>query len=281
MERGFTGLMSIKKQPDISILLPTRGRTKLLQESLNSLIDLADCAEGLEFLLAFDDDDPTSAEFFTNSIAPALIKKGCQYFVFQFPRMGYAHLNRYLNFLGKHARADWWVFWNDDAVMLDSGWDTEICSRGDQFCIQAFDTHKSHPYSIFPIVPRAWFDILGHLSQHALNDAYISQIAWLLDIMIRIPVKVEHRRFDLTGSNKDKTYEERCPWQLEGNVNNIWDFNHMDQRRLRIADANKLAVYLGQQGHDMTHWNEAVSGKRDPWAKMLSADINHQMKVIP
>lgn len=253
----------------------------MLDESLMSLINLADEPSKLEFLLAFDDDDKQSSQYFVDIIAPKLVEKNCKYHVYEFPRLGYTRLNEYLNKLGKYAQADWWVFWNDDAIMLDSGWDTVICSHENRFCIQAFDTHNKHPYSIFPIVPRAWFDLLGHLSQHPLNDAYISQIAWLLDIMIQIPIRVDHRRFDLTGQNNDMTFHQRNVGLLEGNPKNARDFNHISQREVRMNDAYKIALYLGNLGYDMSHWNEAATKKRDPWTKMLAADVNKQMVKLP
>jgi len=172
------------------------------------------------------------------------------------------------------------AFDNDDKSS-SKGWDTTICSQENRFCIQAFDTHNKHPYSIFPIVPRAWFDQLGHLSQHPLNDAYISQIAWLLDIMVRIPIRVEHRRFDLTGENHDMTFAQRNLNLLEGNPKNPQDFNYLKQREIRIQVAHKIATYLAGLGYDMTHWNEAATKKRDPWANMLAADVNKQMVQLP
>jgi len=269
-------------RPQLSILLPSRGRTKMLDESLMSLVELADNPSEIEFLLAFDNDDKESSQYFLDIIAPKLAERNCKYYVYEFPRLGYTRLNEYLNKLGKYAQADWWVFWNDDAIMIDQGWDTVICSQEDRFCIQAFDTHNKHPYSIFPIVPRAWFDQLGHLSLHPLNDAYISQIAWVMDIMLQIPVRVEHRRYDLTGDNLDMTFAQRNVNTLEGNPKNPQDFNHVDQRSIRWDDANKLAVYLGGLGYDMTHWNEVATKKRDPWTKMMAADVNKQMvKLLP
>lgn len=263
----------------ISILLPSRKRTDMLERSIKSLVDKADDPSSIQFLLAFDDDDSASSQYFIDNIAPELDQVGAHYSVLEFKRMGYQSLHLYLNQLAKHAKAPWWVFWNDDAVMLDQGWDTVISNHGDKFCIQAFNTHKLHPYSIFPIVPRAWFDVLGHLSQHQLNDAYISQIAWMLDIMVRIDVQVDHERFDLTGKNKDETFDERVIY--EGNIHDPRDFNHASQRKMRIDDAIKICKYLDNLGgYDTTHFKEVLQGKRDPWAKMLASDVNDQLKRI-
>ena len=263
-------------QPKISILLPTRGRTNMLERSLRSLIDTADSPEDIQFLFGFDDDDTESSQYFLDNLAPLIDEVGATYLVLEFKRMGYNALHQYLNQLATHAEAPWWVFWNDDAVMIDSGWDTEISKQGDRFCIQAFDTHTMHPYSIFPIVPRAWFDLLGHLSKHQLNDAYISQIAWMMDLMVRIPIKVEHERFDLTGQNEDSTYKERIIY--EGNPADPRDFNYIKQRQSRIDDANTICAYLEGRGYNMSYWKNVAIGKQDPWEKMLASDINDHLK---
>ena len=262
----------------ISILLPSRGRTDILERSIMSLINTADDIKSVEFLLAFDKDDPESSKHFVENIAPKISEVGSKFFAFEFDPMGYGNLHKYLNKLGKFAKAPWWVFWNDDAVMKDHSWDTVISSQSDKFCIQAFDTHNLHPYSIFPIVPRAWFDLLGHLSQHPLNDAYISQIAWMLDIMVRIPIKVDHERYDLTGKNKDSTFENRVIY--EGNIHHPLDFNHVSNRKLRLDDAGKVATYLESKGYDMSNWIDIIKNNGDPWKKMLDSDVNNQVKRV-
>jgi hypothetical protein len=266
-------------KPNISILLPSRGRTAMLKRSISSLLDLADHPESVEFLMAFDDDDAESSAYFISDVVPLIEKVGGTYSVLEFSRMGYGRLHEYLNSIAPYAQADWWVFWNDDAVMLDQGWDTVIISQGDRFCVQAFDTHKLHPYSIFPIMPRAWFDTLGYLSKHPLNDAYISQIAWMMDIMVRIPVKVSHERFDLTGQNKDQTFEDRVIY--EGNIHDPKDFNHVSCRQLRVNNAERLAEYLRGRGYDMSYWEQVSAGKLDPWTKMLASDVNNQVSRVP
>lgn len=265
-------------EPKITILLPSRGRTTMLESSIQSLVDHADDPGSIQFILGFDNDDTASSQYFVDVIAPQLEKIGSKYLVLGFDPIGYENLHKYLNMMAKHAQAPWWVFWNDDAVMLDDHWDTIIASQGDRFCIQAFDTHNLHPYSIFPIVPRTWYDLLGHLSQHQLNDAYISQIAWMLDIIVRIPIRVEHERFDLTGKNEDDTYKNRIIY--EGNIHHPKDFNHQNTRRLRIQDANKLVEYLRSKGHAIAWWESLLAGKHDPWGKMLASDVNNMLKRV-
>ena len=154
---------SITPTKSISILLPTRGRGEIAFKSLKSLVDLADNPEDIEFLVAIDDDDDASAEYFTEHMIPWFEENNLDLTVYQTERWGYLQLHRYNNFLGARCSGAWIVFWNDDAVMQSQGWDTDICANTGQFAIQAFDTHDKHPYSIFPIIPRDWLILFEKL----------------------------------------------------------------------------------------------------------------------
>ncbi len=81
-----------------------------------------------------------------------------------------------MNELALNSDASWLVFWNDDAVMETQDWDKEIIKHEGEFKLLAFHTHHDHPYSIFPIVPRKWLDLLGYLSPHQISDAWLSQM---------------------------------------------------------------------------------------------------------
>ena len=268
--------MSEISKNKISILLPTRGRTTQLDRSVSSLLDLAADPGSIQWLFGFDNDDLETFKWFQQHVLPKIIKSGAQYTCMGFEPIGYVKLHEYVNQLASKATGDWFVFWNDDAVMQTQGWDTEIVSHTGTFCLQAFETHNKHPYSIFPIVPKKWYELIGHLSKHQLNDAWLSQIAWMLDIVVRIPVEVKHDRYDLTGNNNDKTYKSRIIY--EGNQNNPKDFNYSSTRIARINEANLLAQYLLSQGYKLEHWQSAISGKTDIWEKMMAADVNKHMQ---
>lgn len=263
----------------ISILLPTRGRQQMLKRSIMSLIDRATSAAEIEILLGFDSDDSDSWEYFQHDIAPELDRQDVTYTCLEFDPLGYEKLHIYVNTLAAAAIGDWLVFWNDDAVMQDQGWDKVILSHSGRFCLQAFNTHNLHPYSIFPVVPRAWYQLFDRLSLHQLNDAWLSQVAWMLDIVQRIDVRVEHDRFDLTGNNKDQTFQSRRIF--EGNPKDPRDFNHVSYRAQRFNDATKIAKYLSEQGIDMTRWDRICRGEQDPWDTMIACDVNKQIVRLP
>ncbi len=261
---------------EIAVLLATRGRTQALQRSVETLFDLADRPQTVQLMLALDRDDTVGQRHFQNHLQPWLDSHDVHYTAMLFDPMGYVNLNVYNNKLAAQTDSHWFVIWNDDAVMQTSGWDTKITAYNDQFRLLAFHTHRDHPYSIFPIVPRKWYDLLGYISPHQAQDAWLSQQAYMLDIWERIEVWVEHDRFDLTGNNFDSTFKNRA--MLEGNPNNPHDFHSQQQMDLRHRDCFKLAAYLKNElDYDMTFFDNVFSGKQDPWEKLAKNDVNNQM----
>jgi hypothetical protein len=267
-----------KNQYKIAVVLPTRGRTDALSRSVMGLLNRALDLDQIQILFAFDNDDDAGKTHFAENLQPWLEDKGVDYTAMEFEPLGYGRLNEYINALAHESSADWLFFWNDDALMDTSGWDRIIADYTGQFKLLAVHTHRDHPYSIFPIVPRAWLDQLGYLSPHPLTDAWLSQVAYQLDIWERIDVWVTHDRHDLTGNNKDATFENRKMELLEGNPNNPRDFHNPAWIRLRIEETEKLNGFMKKQGLDTSWWENIKSGKQYPWEKLKANDVNNQMK---
>ena len=260
---------------DIAVLLPTRGRTAALTRSIYSLMNRTKNISRVKLLIAFDEDDTVGMTHFTETMQDELDRRDIHWEALVFEPMGYIRLNEYVNELSRKCDAKWFMFWNDDAMMETTNWDEEILKYNDQFKILAVHTHNEHPYSIFPIVPRDWLDLFSYLSPHQMSDAWISQVAYMLDILERIPVWVTHDRFDLTGNNHDETFKNRP--QLEGNPKNPNDFHSDHWHRRRIADTEKIADYMKSKGIDTTFWENIKLNKQNPWEKLEANDINKQM----
>ena len=260
----------------IAIILPTRGRTEALTRSLIGLLEKANNLDHIQVLLGLDNDDTVGIAHFQNSLQPTLDEMGVAYTAMSFEPLGYSRLNEYINTLSKESSADWIFFWNDDALMESHDWDIEIAKHTGKFKLLAVHTHNDHPYSIFPIVPRAWLDLIGHLSLHSMTDAWLSQIAYMVDIWERIDVHVLHDRADLTGNNLDSTYKQRK--LLEGNPSNPRDFHHPDQTILRTNECEILNKYLGSIGVDNSFWTRVKNGTQDPWEILRANDVNNHMR---
>lgn len=259
----------------IAVLLPTRGRSDALERSVKSLFELADNPGRIQLMLGFDEDDADGLAAFEELLQPWLDERGINYTAMSFEPLGYTRLNEYVNALALESDADWVFFWNDDAYVETAGWDTVIESHTGEFKLLAVHTHNDHPYSIFPIVPRAWLDHMGHLSPHQISDAWLSQQAYLLDIWERIPVNVVHDRHDLTGNNDDATFQNRV--MFEGNPSNTRDFHHPTWSKYRIDECERLAEYMRTKGISTDWWESVKNNKQDPWAKLKVNDINKQM----
>lgn len=260
---------------DIAVLLATRGRAEPLGRSIRSMVELAAMPTRIQFMFAFDDDDTIGLDYFNRELKPWLDEHKIHYTAMSFKRMGYIALHKYNNAMAKQTDAKWLVIWNDDAVMETAGWDQEIMIREGQFKLLAFCTHNMHPYSIFPIVPRMWYELLGYISPHPTQDGWVSQQAYMLDIYERIPVNVLHDRFDLTGNNKDEIFESRT--MLEGKPNDPNDFHSIQQMDLRHRDSAKLAAYMRTRGLSTEFFENIWKGTQDPWQKLAENDPNSLM----
>jgi hypothetical protein len=257
----------------ISVLLPTRGRREVLKSSLEGLVSKAADPERVELLLGIDDDDEGIREYIEQEIAPMLRKYRVECRANIFKPLGYENLHVYVNTLAGNATGDWLFFWNDDGVMVTEGWDDVIRSHTGQFKLLApRDNHEGHPYAIFPIVPRDWFMLIDHLSQNAQNDAWLSHIAYMLDIFERIDVEFIHDRADITGNNDDDTFQNRK--YMEGNPEDPRDFGHPNMQQARVATAYKIAWFLEKIGQRSTWWDAVVAGTQNPFEKMTwSKDV--------
>jgi len=262
----------------IAVLLPTRGRTEALTRSLIGLLEKSNDLGSIQVLLGLDTDDTVGIKHFQDELEPLLDEMGVHYTAMTFEPMGYSQLHDYVNTLARASSADWMFFWNDDAVMETQGWDTEIVKCTGEFKLLAVHTHQDHPYSIFPIVPREWLDLIGHLSLHSMNDAWLSQNAYCVDIYKRIDIHVVHDRADLTGNNLDATYKQRE--LLEGNPSNPRDFHYIKTNMQRMKECDMLNEYLKTNGFSEapTFWDRVKLQQQDPWENLRKNDTNNQMR---
>lgn len=262
-------------KPKISILLATRKRTDMLKNSLASLINLASDPNNLEIMLAFDNDDEETFSWVEENVLTDLDDKGVSYTCMSFDRLGYIRLNEYYNTLALEADGDWLFFWGDDAIMETQDWDKEVIAYTGKFRVLRALTHKCHPLAIFPIVPKKWVDMFGYFSAHQLNDNWVSQVAYIADVMETIQIDIEHDRFDLTGNNNDENFQNRP--MLEGNPNDPRDFHHVNWSLHRLKDAQTITDYRESLGEDVSFYKNIIAGKQDPWEKLKANDINKQM----
>ena len=271
--------MQLQPTKAISILMATRGRPELAFKSLKSMIDLAHNVDQIEFCVAIDNDDIKSMDYFKETVVPWFEEKDHNILVMTFDRLGYANLPKYMETLALNSRGAWFIVWNDDALMESQDWDKEIVSYTGQFKLLAFkDNHNEHPYSIFPIVPREWVVLFGTISPQQAIDAWVSQIAYIVDCFQRIEATVTHDRHDLTGNNDDTTYAERE--FLEGDPENPKDAFHPDMVALKQQYVEKVVWFLKCIGQDTGRWDKVLRKEVGAMALLHENDPNQHLGVF-
>ena len=271
--------MQLQPTKAISILMATRGRPELAFKSLKSMIDLAHNVDEIEFCVAIDNDDIKSMDYFKETVVPWFEEKDHNILVMTFDRLGYANLPKYMETLALNSRGAWFIVWNDDALMESQDWDKEIASYTGQFKLLAFkDNHNEHPYSIFPIVPREWVVLFGTISPQQAIDAWVSQIAYIVDCFQRIEATVTHDRHDLTGNNDDATYAERE--FLEGDPENPKDAFHPDMVALKQQYVEKVVWFLKCIGQDTGRWDKVLRKEVGAMALLHENDPNQHLGVF-
>jgi hypothetical protein len=230
-------------KPKISILLPTRKRTEAVVKSVGSLLANAKNPADIEILIAYDDDDQESREFFSTTWFPFLEQAGATTKVFETERFGYLRLYKYVNFLAEHATGDWIMFWNDDALMLTENWDDEIRKEDGYFGLLRMPcVTMNHPFALFPIVPREWVNFFGKVSPVNHSDWWIYNVTVPVGRMKNIPVQVYHDRADVTGGNNDETFKEQS-YNADGkDPTNPEDYIHPQRQQDLMDWIKKLAA---------------------------------------
>lgn len=257
----------------VSVLVPTRKRPKMMFEALKSLWKTASKEGGVEYLIALDDDDQESIDYFKKTIIPYMDKKKIDYEVHVVPRWGYERLNEYLNYLALKANGAWYLFFNDDARMKSKDWDKTIYKHTGKFRILRVKDNHEHPYAIFPIIPHEFYVLTGTISPQQMTDAWVSQVAYLCDIMENeYDIEIFHDRHDITGNpeTNDETFNNRP--QLEGDPSNPMDLNSPQMIQRRYTDCAKIMWYLRQKGDYNDHLEKLLSGKGPAWDKLEAND---------
>jgi hypothetical protein len=208
----------------VSVLVPSRERPAVLQESLRSL------GEGdLELLIRVDEDDPYLDDY---RQMPGVIVG---------PRRGYRRLHDYYNELALRATGDWLLLWNDDCSMSTPDWIEVVRSFDGKLAVLNPNTNHDNwaiDMNVFPIVPRKLVELIGHFSLSVHNDSWMEFVGRDAGIMVRVPIMIHHDRADLTGNNDDAVYASREYGHGE--------FRSERMQRARDRDVRVIRAYLAR-----------------------------------
>jgi glycosyltransferase involved in cell wall biosynthesis len=198
---------------DISLLVPTRGRPRLLQRLFDSLADTTSRLARIEIVLYIDDDDlPTHEVTHASLQLIKLIKPAGE-------KMGRMNQLCY-----EASRGRFVMLMNDDVVFRTKAWDGRVLDAFSRFPDEAAlvygnDLHQQESMATLPIVSRAVCDIMGGICPKDYLNVYIdvhlfdvfkklaklgySRTAYLEDVVF------EHLHHEVGKSSLDSTYVKK------------------------------------------------------------------------
>jgi hypothetical protein len=171
------------KKVYVSFIVPTRKRTHQLLKSCISIEKNTTEKNIYEILICADEDDIQTIQWVYKN------KKRFNLKLIKTKRYGYDKAEKYFNLAAAQSSGDWLWLWNDDVRMTSQDWYKILRKYDKKFLLinpHTVNYNKSTKftplYSTFPILPRKWFKLLGHLSLWQHSDTYLTRLAHKLFI---------------------------------------------------------------------------------------------------
>ena len=225
--------------PLLSVIIPSRERTKELIDTINSFITLSENPSNVEFLVKLDTDDKSminNINLFPGETKVLVADR----------KQGYHDLHLFVNDLCKLATGDWILLMNDDAQMTTKNWDIELKNinpydynssfkGNDKVCLINPGSPEREKTEVFPIIRREGYEKLKHFSLHPHNDTWVQEVYEPLNARVFFP-KISIKHFNNEVSDATRFHSAKAQ---ETSFKN-WD----DFLPLREQDTKKLKELL-------------------------------------
>ena len=169
----------------ISILLPTRERSKKFERFLNSLFLTCNDLSRIELLLLVDEDDNEVDDYKRIIKKDNFNKLNIKLFVKNLA----THAVRN-NYLAKLCTGDVIFPVNDDMIFISLNWDSNIDKEFSKFNMnKAYslwirsNIKYSYLHCDYPIVNKSWYEKLGYVGSENFNFWYLD--TWICDLGFR------------------------------------------------------------------------------------------------
>jgi glycosyltransferase involved in cell wall biosynthesis len=235
--------------PCVAVLIPTRGRSDRLLRAVRSLHDTAHRSISYEIILRVDADDTETLDALANKPLSSLVNK-----VVIGPRgNGYLDIHHHYHAMIEESSADWFLSFNDDAVMKTVGWNLFFCgvlarrSADDPEKINVFGgpdgIYIMRPYvSARPDSPeffafhRRVYEVLGHVGLNTGIDDWLHGVMSVIQRVLPSDIVIEHE------NEQDVTYCEGRGFLSSKDVYELTASFPVLRERLR--DTVKLLDYI-------------------------------------
>jgi hypothetical protein len=227
----------------ISILLPTRERSKKFDRMLKSLISTCSDQSRIEILLLIDEND-NEIETYKEIIKKDIFNK-INFKLFIKNLETHAIRN---NFLAKASIGEVIFPINDDMIFITNNWDNIID-------IEFSKINNDYPYCLwirsnikyrylhcdYPIINKSWYKRLGYVGSENFNFWYLD--TWICDLSFRSGkfIASPHIKVDQLSANRieeeiDETYLRNINSDKGNKDINIWN----STKEERVKDAKLL-----------------------------------------
>jgi len=184
-------------KPHISIILPTRKRVEMLNETLYSIYSLADLNNSnFEVIVKIDFDDYETLDYIKNWSN----EYENLYFIVSSRKKGFLNLVDFLEDMVDLAKGKYILVANDDMLVKTQNWNTILESLLTEFKI--YFPYVNGYRESFWCIPKELYTILGHIAPHNQSDTYLNWLGQALGIVEYIDnVKLYHH-FDYTDETQ-------------------------------------------------------------------------------
>ena len=239
---SIKALISQKKKKifEISLLLPTRERSKKFERLLHSLINTCNNLSRIEILLLIDEDDKEIIEY--KNIIDKDTFKSLKFNLIIKNLKTHAIRN---NYLAKLSKGDIIFPINDDMIFITEKWDNVIDSvfskidMVNPFCLWIKSNIKyRYLHCDYPIINKSWYKRLGYVGSENFNFWYLD--TWICDLSMRSGkyivtpnIKVDQLSANRIKDEIDETHLRNINSDKEEKDYNIW--NRTKNERLKHA----------------------------------------------
>jgi hypothetical protein len=207
----------------VSVLMPTRRRPELALEAVRSFLRMTRRFNQVEFLFRLDDDDKGSGEKIREELRVGFPNEVNYKIIYGERRRGYADLHLAVNDLCEIATGEWFLLFNDDALMTTMNWDDVFFNLPPQvdpeFALLKFfdgygevegdEANGINSWTLFPCIRRGYYDLLKHFSLQTHNDTWVELVHRPLGLLHYFPqIKIKHNRFLESGENDDQVFRD-------------------------------------------------------------------------
>ena len=220
----------------ISILLPTRERSRKFKRMLDSLMKTCTKPERVEILLLLDEDDNELKNYQKIIKSNDYINISIKIFIKNLK----THAIRN-NFLAKKINGNIIFTLNDDMIFVSNNWDKIIDKEFSKidykkpYCLWiSSDIKYRYLHCDYPIINKAWYERLGYVGSEFFNFWYLD--TWICDLSFRSgkflvtpKIKVDQLSANKLNEEIDNTYLKNINTDKADKDFKIW-VNTADER---------------------------------------------------